>query len=525
LPAKVPEAPAAKAQSAKVAKRDERNILRNSIAVMRVMGDVIGSLLGPKGGLKMLVDKKTLETKKTADPAIIMDKMFIDHSSKIFMVDAGLTVKREVGDGVTTSVILLSSLLDNALKLIERGVHPSTISRGYQLSIPVLSLAKDLSVEVDPADADIIRKVVFTAANKIPAEYRASLSELVVDATMALRKGREGRFDVDIRALKLSKQEGGSPMDTTLVRGCATPMDIMNLDMPRRVEDARILLVDSPIQFVKPKFDSKVYLDDPQEWSRLNSIEHDVLKGLTKRIVDLGVNVVMCQKSIDEEVAASLARHGVIAVRFVSEYDLECLSKAIGAPVTKDIESLDKSCIGHAGLVEQREMGGTDWLFFEDIESPQSLTILIRGSDLEMMDITLSSLGDSMFAARDVMRSPRVVGGGGAFEMELAMKIRKRAMDFSGREQLAFMALADSLEEIPAKLAENSGMDRLDTILALRELHGRGRMWMGVDASNRRLFDVREAGIYDLLEVKEQAMKTALETAAIILRVDRMLAK
>jgi chaperonin GroEL (HSP60 family) len=272
LPAKVPQTPAAKAQSAKVVKHDERNILRSSINVMRVMGEIVGSLLGPEGGIKMLVDKKSLESRKSADPAIILDKMFIDHASKMFMIDAGLTVKREVGDGVTTSIVLLSSLLENALKLIEMGVHPSTVSRGYQMSISGLRLAKDLSLEVDPTDADTIRKVVFTAANKVPPEYRASLSGLVVDATMALRKGHEGRFDVDIRALKLSKQAGGSPTDTMLVRGCATPMDIMNLDMPRRVEDARILLVDSPIQFVKPKFDSKVYLEGAQDWGRLNSV-------------------------------------------------------------------------------------------------------------------------------------------------------------------------------------------------------------------------------------------------------------
>ena len=500
--------------------------LFNNIDGIGVMGEIVGKLLGPTGGYKMLVDGKTKDVEYTIDPAIMLDKMFRCHPSRVFLTDAGLTVKREVGDGVTSTLVLLSALLTEGKKLIQRGVHPSTLSTAYVRSLVQLTkFAQELSFGIDPTDPVMLRKVVFTACNKIPREYRGNLSSIIAQALLEIGTPKDGGLDADIRALKLSKQEGGSIADTILVQGVATPMDILDPGMPRRVENTKVLLLNTPLQVVRPKYNPKVVIESIGDRARLDSVEDGILQKMTNTITGTGAKVVMCQQFIDEEIATQLAREGVIAVRFVSEFDMECLAKATGAKVTDDLASVDESVLGYAGLVEQREVENMMWLFFERIPAPKSLTVLIRGPYSQVLDMVQSSLGDSLFAGRDVMRHPRVVFGGGSFEMELSRLIRDFSFTLYGREQLAYQAFADALEQVPAMLAKNSGMNDLDTLLDLRRLHAEGYGRSGIDTQRRAIIDVKESGILEPLDVKIQILETAAEAAASILRMNGLISR
>ncbi len=296
------------------------------------------------------------------------------------------------------------------------------------------------------------------------------------------------------------------------------------MKMPRRVEKAKIALLACPIQVQKTKYDAKVTITEPEQMTVFMNTEDEMLRNLVDKIVSSGARVVVNQKFVDELAGYYFARQGILAVRWESEYDMECLRKATGGKLVKDIDDLTPEDLGYAGLVEERKVGGVKWIFFEECRKPKSLTILIRGPTPEILDMSLFSMGDALFAVRDVMRDPRVVAGGGAAEMEVAMRLRGWATKLSGREQLAALSFAEALEAIPLKIAENAGLDALDVLVALRARHKKGEVWAGIDAFDGKVKDMMGISVVDPVSVKEQMLKSACEAAGMVLRIDDMIA-
>jgi chaperonin GroEL (HSP60 family) len=294
--------------------------------------------------------------------------------------------------------------------------------------------------------------------------------------------------------------------------------------MPKRIENAKILLVNVALEIEKTEFTAKINIERPEEMKAFLDEEENMLKTMVDKIVATGANVVICQKGIDDVVQHYLAKKGILAIRRASESNMTKISKATGAKITGNLDNLSSKDLGHAKLVEERRIGEDKWVFIENCKNPLSVNILIRGGTNKVLDEVERSIHDALCVIRDIIESPFVVAGGGAPEAEVASKLRNWAEKISGKEQLAALSFADAMEVIPITLAENSGLDPVNILMALRARHEKGDIWAGVDAFEGKVKDMAKLNIYEPLVVKEQIVKSANELATMILRIDDVIA-
>jgi chaperonin GroEL (HSP60 family) len=294
--------------------------------------------------------------------------------------------------------------------------------------------------------------------------------------------------------------------------------------MPKRIEEAKIALLDCPLEVEKTEFDAKINIESPEQMKGFLKAEEDMLRDMVDKIAKAGANVVICQKGIDDLAQFFLAKKGILAIRRVKASDMEKLSKATGGTVVTNIEDLTSDVLGYAKLVEEQKIEDDKWTFIKGCKNPKSVTILIRGGSEKIVDEAERSMHDALCVVKDVVEEPKVVAGGGAPEVGVAQALKKHAEKLSGREQLAMLAFAEALESVPMILAENAGLDPLDSLIELRAAHEKGNMWAGVDAFSGKIRDMDKLDIYEPLSVKRQALKSACEAATMILRIDDVIA-
>ena len=502
-----------------------REAQRNNITAAKLVAEIVKTSLGPRGMDKMLVD--TLgDVTITNDGATILKEMDVQHPAAKMMVEISKATDNEVGDGTTSVVVLAGALLERAEELINKDVHPTIIVDGYNMALEkALQVLDDVSIKVEPLDKRTLRKIALTTlASKLVAEESGYLADLVIDAVLTVAEKKDSKYRVDIDNIKVEKKAGESLHDTQLIRGIVLDKEVVHGGMPKRVEKAKIALINAPLEIEKTEFDAKIRINSPEQMKLFLEEENRMLKSMVDKIVATGANVVICQKGIDDMAQHYLAKAGVLAVRRVKESDMYKLAKATGARVVTNIEELTSSDLGYADLVEERKVETDKWVFIEGCKDPRAVTILIRGGSQRVVDEADRSIHDAIMVVKDVVENPAIVAGGGSIEAYIAKELRSWANTLSGREQLAAIKFAEALEVIPLTLAENAGMDPIDTMTELRSKQNKGSKWTGVDVKNTQVADMYKLEVLEPAVVKSQIMKAATEAAIMILRIDDVIA-
>jgi thermosome len=502
-----------------------QDALKANIMAAKIIAESVRSSLGPKGMDKMLVDGFG-DVTITNDGATILDEMEVQHPAAKMMVEVAKTQDDEVGDGTTTSVVVAGELLKKAEELIDQGIHPTVIVDGYrQASNRALEVLDQIAIKIDPTDRATLRRVAeVSLASKILAEDKEAMAELAVNAILQVAEKTAEGYKVDIDDVKVEKKPGESLTDTALIKGIVLDKEIVHPGMPKRVEDAKIALVDAPLEVEKTEFDAKINIENPEQMKAFLDEEEKMLKDMTDKVANSGANVLLCEKGIDDVAQHYLAKKGILAVRRVKQSDMEKLVKATGGKVVSNVNDLRPEDLGFAKLVEERKVADDKMTFVEGSKNPKAVTILVRGGSERLVDEAERAIHDALCVVRDVVLDPRVVAGGGAPEAEVARRLREHAQKLSGKEQLAVIAFGEALETLPTALAENAGMDPIDILVQLRVAHEKGQLWAGVDVNESKVADLKERGILEPLGVKIQVIKSAAEAAGMILKIDDVIA-
>ncbi|MRN39969.1 MAG: thermosome subunit [Nitrosopumilales archaeon] len=502
-----------------------RDAQKNNITAAKLIAEVIRTSLGPRGMDKMLVD--TLgDVTITNDGATILKEIDVQHPAAKMMVEISKATDNEVGDGTSSVVILAGALIEKAEELIGKDVHPTIIVDGYRKSaIKAIEILNSMGQKIRENDKEDLIKVAKTSMQtKLVSRESDQIAELVVSACLQVSEKSDSVSKLDIDDIKVEKKAGGSLHDTKLIKGIVLDKEVVHGGMPKKVEKAKIALLNSALEIEKTEFDAKINISSPDQMNLFLEEENKMLKNMVDKITATGANVVVCQKGIDDIAQHYLAKAEVLTVRRVKESDMAKLARATGARVVSNLDDLTAKDLGSADLVEERKIETDKWVFVEGCKHPKAVTILIRGGSQRVVDEAERSVHDALMVTKDVLERPVIVAGGGAPEAYAAAKLRDWVSTLSGREQLAAEKFAESLEVIPLTLAENAGMDPIDTITDLRSKQSKGSKWTGIDVRNGKIADISKLEIFEPLVVKEQIIKSATEVASMILRIDDVIA-
>ncbi|HJR84185.1 MAG TPA: thermosome subunit beta [Nitrososphaeraceae archaeon] len=502
-----------------------RDAQKNNIAAAKLISEVVRSSLGPRGMDKMLVDGLG-DVTITNDGATILKEIDVQHPAAKMMVEISKATDNEVGDGTSSVVVLAGALIEKAEELITKDVHPTIIVDGYRKSaLKSIEIFNQIALKIDGGNKAELMKVAKTSMQtKLVSKESDELSEVVVNAALQVSEPKESGYSVDIDDVKVEKKAGGSLRDTKLIKGIVLDKEVVHGGMPKRIEKAKIALINSALEIEKTEFDAKININSPDQMKLFLEEENKMLKSMVDKIISSGANVAICQKGIDDVAQHYLAKSNVLAVRRVKESDMTKLARATGARIVNNLEDLGSKDLGSADLVEERKVETDKWVFIEGCKHPKAVTILIRGGSQRVVDEADRSLHDALMVTKDVMEKPSIVAGGGSPESFVAGKLREWSSTLSGREQLAADKFAESLEVIPLALAENAGMDPIDTLTELRSKQAKGSKWSGIDARSAKIVDMSKLNIVEPLSVKEQIIKSATEVASMILRIDDVIA-
>jgi len=496
----------------------------NNIAAAKAVADAVRSTLGPKGMDKMLVDSLG-DVVITNDGATILKELDIEHPAAKMVVEISKTLDQECGDGTTTAVVVAGELLKKAEDLIEQNVHPTTITNGYRLAAAEAGrILENIATSITPDDRDmVVRICTTTMTGKSVDAHKEHLSGIVVDAVTRVANTQGKRIVIDTDNIKIEKKHGGSLEDTRLVKGIILDKEPVHTSMPRTVKNAKIALIRSAIEVKKTEVDAKIQIRDPAQIQAFLAEEENTMKAMVDSIADSGANVVICEKGIDDLAQHFLSKKGILAIRRAKKSDMEKLSKGSGANLITKINDISSSDLGSAKLVETRKIGDDDMTFITGCKNAKAVSILIRGGTEHVIEDAERAMKDAIGVASVTLEDRKLVAGGGAPEIELALRLRHYASTVGGREQLAIDAFASALEVIPRTLAENAGLDPIDSLMAMRSAHESNKKMgrhYGLDVYDGEVKNMMGENVLDPLRVKTQAISYATEVANMVLRID-----
>ncbi len=499
---------------------------RNNIMAARVIGEVLKTTLGPRGMDKMLIDSLG-DITITNDGAAILGEMDVEHPAGKMMVEIAKTQDDMVGDGTTTAVVLAGELLKKAEALLEQNIHPTVIVSGYRKAVQkAVGTINNISVPVNIEDRETLRKVAITSmSSKAVGPAKEHFAEIAINAVRQIVEQRGERKVADIDNIQIIKKEGKSLFESQLIKGLIIDKEAVHSGMPKKLVNAKIVLLDCPLEIEKTEISAEIRIRDPTQMKAFLDQETRMLKEMVGKIKATGASVLFCQKGLDDMVQHLLAKEGILAARRVKQSDMEKLARATGGRMVTDLADLRLEDLGKAGIVEERKIGEDKMIFVEKCEDPRSVAILIRAGLERMVDEAERAMNDALSVVSDVIETNKVVTGGGAVEVEVAKELRNYSTKIGGREQLAIEAFADAVEVIPKTLAENAGLESIDIIVELKAAHEKtdGKD-MGINVFTGKVENMRENGVIEPLVVKEQAMKSAAESASMILRIDDVIA-
>jgi thermosome len=502
-----------------------RSAQRNNITAARIIAEMVKTTLGPKGMDKILVDTIG-DVIVTNDGATILEKMDVEHPAAKMIIEVAKTQDKSVGDGTTSAVLIAGELLAKAEELIEQKIHPSTIIAGYKKALDLaLKRLGEIATEVNLTDKETLRKIVHTSLGSKSLGFGTDhVANLAIDAVLSVIKEYDGKRRADKDDIQIVKKMGKSIVESQLIKGVVIDKEVVHPGMPKRVTNAKIAIIDAPFEIEKTEFSAEIRIRDPLKIKEFLDEEARILKEMVDKVVQVGANVVFCQKGIDDAAQFFLAKAGILAVRRVKRSDMEKLEKATGGRIVTNFEDLSPKDLGEAALVEERKIGEDRMVFVEGCKNPKAVSILLRAGLERQLDEAERALNDALMNMITIVDDNRFVPGGGAVETELAQYIRENASKYSGKEQLAMLAFADALETIPKTLAENAGLDPVDIMSSLRSKHVDAGYKYGINVFTGKVDDMISLGVIEPYKVKAQALKSSFEAAAMILRIDDVVA-
>jgi thermosome len=499
---------------------------KNNIMAARVISEVLKSTLGPRGMDKMLIDSLG-DITITNDGAAILNEIEVEHPTAKMMVEIAKTQDDMVGDGTTTAVVLAGELLKRAEELLDQNIHPTILVSGYRKAAQkAIDIINKISTPVDIEDRETLRKVALTSmSSKAVGPAKEHLAEIAIKAVRQIAEKRGDKMLADIDNIQIIKKTGKSLYESQLVNGLIIDKEVVHPGMPKKLENAKIALLDCPLEIEKTEFSAEIRIRDPNQMTAFLDQENKMLREMVNKIKASGANAVFCQKGIDDMAQHFLAKEGILAARRVKQSDMEKLVRATGGRMVTNLDDLKLQDLGEAGIVEERKIGEDKMIFVEKCKDPRSVAVLIRAGLERMVDEAERAMTDALSVVSDVIENNKIVPGGGAVEVEVAKELRDYATKVGGREQLAIEAFADSTEIIPKTLAENAGLEPIDILVELRSAHEKkDGLPMGVDVFKGKVENMQENGVVEPVVVKEQAVKSAAESAAMILRIDDVIA-
>ncbi len=502
-----------------------RDAQRNNIYAAKLIAEIISSSLGPRGMDKMLVDSMG-DITITNDGATILKEMDVQHPAAKMMVEVAKATDSEVGDGTTSAVVIAGALLEKAEELIDNEIHPVIIADGYKkASQYATDLLTQIAQKIDPNDSKTLEKVAITAmATKLVSIEAEELAKIVVAASLLVKEDRNETSRVVIDNIKVEKKAGGSVSDSQLINGIILDKEVVQSGMPKKIEKAKIALISAPLEIEKTEFEAKINISNPEQIKSFMDEENSILKEMVAKVKSTKANVVLCQKGIADIAQHYLAKSDILAVRRIKESDMAKLAKATGARIVGNVNDLSEKDIGFAENVEEKQIEEDKWVFVEGCKNPKAVSLLIRGATQRVIDEAERSLHDALMVVKDVIEKPMILYGGGSPEAYIASNLRTWSKTLSGRAQLAVEKFAEAIESIPIALARNAGMNPIDSITQLRAKQSSGQKYTGVDISNGIIGSMEKLQIIEPLKVKEQVIKSATETANMILRIDNVIA-
>jgi thermosome len=494
---------------------------RMNIAAAKAVAETVRTTLGPKGMDKMLVDGAG-QVIVTNDGVTILREMNIEHPSAKMLVEIAKTQEDEVGDGTTTAVVIAGELLKKAEGLLDQEIHPTVIAKGYRLAAEQAQKAlQEMAETITEKDTQTLIRIAHTAMTGKGAEdHKEHLSLIAIEALRQVSREENGKSLVDLDAVKIEKKVGGRVEETELIKGIVLDRERVHPSMPSRINQARIALIDSPLEIRNTETDAKITITDPEKMQAFLDMEERMLRDMVEAVAKTGANVVCCQKGIDDLAQHFFAKKGIYAVRRVKKSDMEKLAKATGATIASDLKDLSAKDLGAAGMVEEITVGGEGMTYVRECKNPRSVTILVKGGSEHVIDEVKRALDDALGDLAATLKDRKVVAGAGAPEIELARRLRRYADGLSGREQLAVKAFAEAIEIIPRTLAENAGLDPIDVLTELKAAHDKGGKWVGINVFTGKAMDAWNEGVIEPLRIKTQAVSSAAEVAVMILRID-----
>ena len=495
-----------------------RDAQRTNILAGKVLAETVRTTLGPKGMDKMLVDGLG-DIVVTNDGVTILKEMDIEHPAAKMLVEVAKTQEDEVGDGTTTAVIIAGELLKKSETLLDMDIHPTIIAMGYRQAAEKAQEILD-EIAIEDISREMLVKVAMTAmTGKGTEKAREPLANLIVDAVQQVAD--DGEVDTD--HIKIEKKDGAVVEESTLIQGVIVDKEKVHPGMPSELKDAKVVLINSPLEVKETEVDAEIRITDPAQMQAFIEQEEQMVRDMVNKIADVGANVLFAQKGIDDLAQHYLAKAGIMAVRRVKKSDIDKLAKATGATVVSNLDDLTEADLGHAGSVIEKKISGDDMIFVEECQEPKAVTLLVRGSTKHIVDEIDRAVDDAIGVVAATVEDGQVVAGGGAPEIAMAKKLKEYAQSISGREQLAVTAFAESLEIVPKTLAENAGLDSIDSLVDLRAAHEKSA-YMGLNVFTGDVTDMKEEGVVEPKRVKKQAIQSASEAAEMILRIDDVIA-
>jgi len=498
----------------------------NNIMAAKAVADAVRSTLGPKGMDKMLVDSMG-DIVITNDGATILKELDIEHPAAKMVVEVAKTQDNECGDGTTSAVVLAGELLKKSEALIDQNVHPTVISNGFRLAAhEAIKILKGFGFEVSATDKKTLKLIASTAmTGKGVGGERDMLADIAVEAVTSIAEKTDGVWRADIENIQVEKKHGGAVSDTKMIKGLVLDKERVHPRMPKSVKDAKVALVDSALEIKKTEVEAKIQIRDPNQMQKFLDEEEKTLRSMVEKVKKSGANVLICEKGIDDLAQHYLAKEGMYAVRRVKRSDMEKLAKATGAKIITNLDDLKSSELGYAAQVEEVKIADSDMTYVTGCKNPKAVSILIRGGTEHVVDEVERALHDALKVVAVAIEDGYAVPGGGAPEIELALRLRDYGQSVGGREQLAIEAFAEALEVIPWTLAENAGMDAIDVVIELKNAHNKksGKSF-GVNVLENRVSDMLVAKVIEPIRVKIQAIQSATEVASMILRIDDVIA-
>jgi thermosome len=492
----------------------------------KAVAEAVRTTLGPKGMDKMLVDSMG-DVVITNDGATILKEMDIEHPGAKMIVEVAKTQDAEVGDGTTTAAVLAGEFLTKAEDLLESGVHPTVIASGYRLAADQATKIIDtITISAAPEDTETLQKIAATAITGKGAEAQKDhLSKLAVKAVKSVaERSEDGKITVDIDDIKVEKRPGGSIKDSEIIDGVIVDKERVHPAMPEVVEDAKVLLLSVPIELKKTETKAEIKITTPDQMQLFLDQEEAMLKEIVDKVINTGANVVFCQKGIDDLAQYYLTKAGIFGMRRVKKSDMDKLSRATGARIITNLDEIEESDLGYAGLVEEKDVTGSRMTFVTGCKDSKATSILLRGGTEHVVEGIERALEDALRVVGVALEDQKIVVGGGSPEIELSLRLKEYAATLKGREQLAVMKFAESLEVIPSTLAENAGLDPIDMLVEMRSQHEKGNKRAGLNVYTGKIEDMFEDNVVEPLRIKTQAINAATEAAIMVLRIDDVIA-